>query len=106
MQVSEKKMSDLNKGLLETNLLILSHIQKLINESSRFTAASKLGIPYELVDKVAALDLVEARKIAKQYTASGVLVTCTNLNLNLDTANPQNLSLDAFFKSALQKVSA
>lgn len=87
-------------GLVSLNLGTLSHIKEVAKAGSRLGAATKLGIPIDVVEKVSSMDHFQMSECANDYAEHGVLITCSNLVVG-KPAEAASLAIDKFFKVSL-----
>jgi hypothetical protein len=85
--------------LEDINQDILHHIKEVCSQKSRFSAASKLGIPISVVEYISSLDTFQVKEVANDYATQGLVITFSNF-MGERPLNSRALSIDSFFKSS------
>lgn len=86
------RLENLNQG-------ILHHIKEVCSQTTRFSAASKLGIPITVVEHISSLNSFQVKEAAEEYASQGLVITFSNF-MGERPLDSRALSLDSFFKSS------
>ncbi len=87
-------------GLESINQGILHHLKEVCSKTTRFSAATKLGISVAVVERICSLDSFQVKKAAEDYAKQGMVITFSNFMIErpLDS---RALAIDSFFKSSV-----
>jgi hypothetical protein len=87
-------------GLENINQGILHHLKEVCSKTSRFSAATKLGISVAVVEHICSLDSFQVRKTAEDYAKQGLVITFSNF-MGERPLDARGLAIDSFFKNSV-----